>query len=89
MNFGQVITIEGIIATVTWQKEGNDFKAFTIKADGQNFKCAGALPFANVIAIVPLGKGMTKLQVEEYTRKKDRASSNGGEKEVPDDEADF
>ena len=45
--------------------------------------------FANVNAIVPLGKDMPKMQVEDYTRRKDRASSNGGEKEVPNVEPDF
>ena len=45
MTFGETITIEGIVSTVTWQKEGNDFKIFTVKAAGQQMKCAGALPF--------------------------------------------
>ena len=45
--------------------------------------------FANIQTIVPLGKGMTKLEIEDYVRKQDRASTNGKEKEVPDVEPDF
>ena len=45
--------------------------------------------FANVQSIVPLGKGMTKFETEDYVRRQDRASANGGEKEVPDADPDF
>ncbi len=45
--------------------------------------------FANVNAIVPVGKGMTKLQIEDYVRKQDRTTSNGGGKGEPNANADF
>ncbi len=35
--------------------------------------------FGNVQAVVPIGKGMTKLRAEDYTRMKDRPSQNGHE----------
>jgi hypothetical protein len=42
--------------------------------------------FANVQAIVPLGKGMTKMRPEEYVRMKDRTNDHEQDQPKPDND---
>ncbi len=44
--------------------------------------------YGNVQAIVPLGKGMTKIAAEDYTRAKDRVADGNGHAATPADEDD-